>query len=143
MTDRSKIKAKAYAVLEKDGKVLMHEIKAHGELIGYRIPGGHVEFGEKSLDALIREIKEELDTDIENISLLGVDENIFIYEGKPGHEITFIYKADFADQSLYQQDVLKGYEQGNNSNFDLFWIDPFSPPGNLAVFPEGLKKLLK
>lgn len=120
----------------------MHEIKEHASIIGYRIPGGHVEFGEKSYDTVIREIKEELNTDIENIKLLGVDENIFVYEGNPGHEMAFIYQADFKDKSFYQQETIKGFEHSSNDHFDLFWIDPHNPPQGMWMFPEGLAVLL-
>jgi len=141
--DRSKIKAKAYAVFSKDGKILMHEIFEHGKLIAYRIPGGHVEFGERSRDAAIREIHEELSAEAVNVRLLGVDENIFVYEGKAGHEITFVYAADFKDKTLYDLDVVPGFEPDNGQSFPLHWIDPLNPPPGLKIFPEGLKAILQ
>ncbi len=50
----------------------------------YCPPGGGIEFGESSEEALRREINEELGTDIENPRLLGVLENIFTYDGERG-----------------------------------------------------------
>ena len=56
----------------------------------YILPGGHVELGETTKTAVLREIKEELniDTTIEN--LVCVNENIFtLPNGKTFHEIGY------------------------------------------------------
>ena len=143
MSDRSKIKAKAFALFQKDGKVLMHEIFEQGKLIGYRLPGGHIEFGEKSDEAVIREIKEELNADAVNVSLISVEENIFVYEGQPGHEIVFVYETEFKDKSFYEGDSVKGFEPDNGQHFMLYWIDTTNPPQGVRIFPEGLTRSLK
>ena len=52
----------------------------------YRALGGGVEFGETSLNALRREFQEEIQTDVTNIHYLGCLENLFTYNGQPGHE---------------------------------------------------------
>lgn len=41
----------------------------------YAVPGGGLEEGETKEDAVIRELKEEMNIDIELIDYLGVDEN--------------------------------------------------------------------
>ncbi len=52
------------AVIKKDGKVFATE-RGYGEFKDmWEFPGGKVEEGEESRDALIREIKEELDTTV-------------------------------------------------------------------------------
>jgi ADP-ribose pyrophosphatase YjhB (NUDIX family) len=66
-----------------------------------RLLGGHVEFGERSDETLHRELMEETGAEITNLRLAEVVENVFVYEGKPGHEISFIYLADFVDPSYY------------------------------------------
>lgn len=65
--------------------------------------GGGIEFGESSEAAIAREILEETGQAIQNIQLLGVLENRFVYDGKPGHEIVFVYDAEFVDRALYEQ----------------------------------------
>ncbi len=141
--DRSDIRAKAFALIQRGNTILMHPIFEGEKLIGYRIPGGHIEFGEKSYDAVIREIKEELNTDITDVTLNSIEENIFVYEGKPGHEITFIYDAIFADRSFYEMEIVKGFEMTNGQHFQLFWIDPQNPPEGTRIFPEGVTKRIK
>ena len=99
--NRSDIKAKAYAVFENDGRILVNEVREKdGSLIGFRIPGGHIEFGEKSFDAIQREIQEELNVPIKNVRFFNTLENTFIYHGKAGHEVIFLYMIEFEDKSL-------------------------------------------
>lgn len=53
------------ALIEQDGKVFAAQ-RAYGPLAGkWEFPGGKIEPGESKEEALIREIREELDTDIE------------------------------------------------------------------------------
>ena len=57
----------------------------------YRAVGGGIEFGETAEAALRREFHEELDCELDEVELLGVIENIFEYEGLPGHEIAHVF----------------------------------------------------
>src|SRR4051812_39751407 len=70
----------------------------------YRPIGGGIEFGELAENACRREVLEELGTEIENVRKLGVLENIFTFNGKPGHEIVYLYEADFSDARFYDAD---------------------------------------
>ena len=83
--------------------------------------GGGIEFGEHSRDAMLREIREEIGAEVENLDLVGVLENIFIYEGQQGHEVVFVYDAEFVDKSLYERNELHGYEREIDVNFVARW----------------------
>src|SRR4051812_9496113 len=73
----------------------------------YRPLGGGVEFGESSKDALQREFGEELDAEIKVGKRLGVLENVFTWRDRPGHEIAFLYEAEFVDAALYAREEMK------------------------------------
>ena len=61
---------------------------------------GHLDAGEDYDAAAIRELAEEIGAVIHEPRLLGVVENHFTYAGQPGHEIVFVFDAEFADQPL-------------------------------------------
>jgi 8-oxo-dGTP pyrophosphatase MutT (NUDIX family) len=102
--------------------------------------GGAIEEGETSQQAIVREIREELRHNATDFSLLGVLENIFQYQGKPGHEIVFVYDGRLADESLYRLPELPLYEPRWNS--PARWR-PLNSFGNgCRLVPEGLTALL-
>nr|MCR5312413.1 NUDIX domain-containing protein [Bacteroidaceae bacterium] len=58
------------AIIEKDGKIFATQ-RGYGEWKDWwEFPGGKMESGESSKQALVREIREELDTEIVVDSLL-------------------------------------------------------------------------
>ena len=74
---------------------------------------------------------------------MGVLENIFIYEGQQGHEIVFVYDAEFTDKSLYKLNEIDGYEQEANVKFKAKWysLNENGKNGGRLV-PEALEKML-
>ncbi len=80
----------ARALVVKDGKILVCRAKSKGY---YFLPGGHVEAGETSKEAIIREMEEERGSQLENISFIGVVENIFPENGKERYEINIVFAA--------------------------------------------------
>ncbi|GAB4381142.1 MAG: NUDIX hydrolase [Elainellaceae cyanobacterium] len=107
----------------------------------FRALGGGVEFGETSVEALQREFWEEIQAELTNIHYLGCIENLFVYEGKPKHELIQLYQCDFADEALYQKEVIIGNEGGEP--FTATWVecDRLSA-GELRLMPEECRKFL-
>ena len=64
------------------------------------IPGGRLKAGEASIDALIREIKEEMGIILEKDKLIynNTLEEFFTFDGFKYHEIFFIYKYPVDDE---------------------------------------------
>lgn len=87
----------------------------------YRAMGGGVDFGETSLEALQREFQEEIQAELTNIRYLGCLENIFTYNGLPGHEIIQLYECDFVDPQFSQLDKLE-FVEGERRKTAL-WVD--------------------
>jgi 8-oxo-dGTP pyrophosphatase MutT (NUDIX family) len=75
-------------VLVKDGKVLLQRA---GSDPAYAFPGGHVNFGETSAQALVREFAEELNAPIDIVRLLWLGEIFFPWGDKDCHQICLFY----------------------------------------------------
>lgn len=78
------------------------------------VPGGRIRINENSKSALKRELKEEMDIEIDEkkLSLIKVFENFFNYDGKDCHEIYFLYEYKFS------QEEFKKLSLGENKDND-------------------------
>jgi ADP-ribose pyrophosphatase YjhB (NUDIX family) len=133
------IRVKALAWIED--KDMLFVVKMHDSVKGddyYRPIGGSVEFGERSHETVIREVREELDTAIELIASPFVVENHFVCDGVVGHEIDFLYPARFTDPALYERKTFRLME-ANGVVCDALWI-PIADcvRGSLRLVPEEL-----
>jgi ADP-ribose pyrophosphatase YjhB (NUDIX family) len=136
-----RIRVLALAIIRRGGEMLLMEgyDPAKGQTF-YRPLGGGVEFGERAHDALIREFTEELGAELVNISSLGTLENIFTFNGKPGHEIILLFEADFADETLYARNDLMVVEPG--ARLPTAWKRLADLNAATPLYPEGLSDLL-
>jgi len=107
----------------------------------YRALGGGVDFGEPSEVALVREFDEELQAEITNIQYLGCLENLFSFDGNPGHEIIQLYRCDFSDRRFYELDQIE-FLEGKRRKLAL-WIETKRfLSGELILYPQGMEKFL-
>ncbi|HET6596513.1 MAG TPA: NUDIX domain-containing protein [Anaerolineales bacterium] len=110
----------------------------------YRPLGGGIEFGENSAETISREIREEINAEIDSGSLkyLGSLENIFSFNGNKGHEIVMIYDGVLRESSLYEQQVIAGKE-ANGEDIRAVWknINEFGA-GKAILYPAGLLEIL-
>lgn len=142
MGKKARIRPISICLLRRGDEILVHESYDSVKERGFARPlGGGIDFGETSAAAAIREIKEELGADITGVELLGIVENIFVYEGEPGHEMVFVYDGRFVDESLYGQeslDVVEGKRQ-----FKAVWRSPQAlRDGPCYLVPEEIWQFL-
>jgi 8-oxo-dGTP pyrophosphatase MutT (NUDIX family) len=131
----------AICVFSHQGKILVNAFPdAVKQQILFRPLG--IEFGERSADAIVREIREELGLPIHNVRLLGTLESLFTYLGKPGHEVVQVYDAQFSDLRVYDQIGLEGHES-NGDRIQAQWRDSESLHRDGVLVPEGLHEMLR
>ena len=105
----------------------------------YRCLGGGIEFLEKSTDALKREFKEEIGTDIIIKNFLGISENIFTYQGKKAHELVLYYNICLSDAD-YKNEYIVNDDHGQSK---ATWIDINDfKNGNKILYPEEVFKYI-
>lgn len=133
----------AICVLRHDNRLLVLEgFDSVKRSFYYRPLGGGVEFGETAREAVTREIREETGHEVTGLRLLGVLENLFECDGKPGHEIVFVFDGRFADEAMYGKESMTLTEDGGGT-FHAMWraLDSFDEQHRLV--PEGLWGMLE
>ena len=146
MGKKKRIRPLAICVFRNNNRILVAEgyVSVKEEYF-YRPLGGAIEFGETSVDTVCRELMEEINAEVEKESLkfLGAVENIFSFNGDPGHEIVLIYDGLFKQAKLYEQAMIIGNEVEINETFNAIWknIDEFGD-GKLILYPTGLLEML-
>lgn len=102
-----------------------------------RAIGGGIQFGETAESALRREFREELGMELNDVQLLGVVENIFEYEGSPGHQIAHVFAVESTDiDSIALDTQLHILDEGS----PVRWINLNQL--TCPLYPEGVGALL-
>jgi 8-oxo-dGTP pyrophosphatase MutT (NUDIX family) len=138
-----RIRPLALCIFHHHGKILVNQFHDNeNQRTLYRPIGGGIEFGERSADAIVREVQEELGLSVHGVRLLGTLESLFTYAGKPGHEIVQVYDATFDDERIYEAKELTGHES-DGASFIARWCDSTDFSLASPLVPEGLQDLLK
>ena len=132
----------AICVFRKDGSIFVAEgyDKTKQEIF-YRPLGGTIEFGEYGRETVARELREEIGAAVTNVRYLGTLENIFVYEGRPGHEIVPVFQGEFVDRSFYEKQRVEGFE--TTGKIKAVWkpLEYFLKK-EASLYPIGLLDLL-
>lgn len=133
----------AVALIRRGNDILVFDVPDDvRHVVGWRPPGGTIEFGERGSDAVVREIREELGVEVVDPAYLGTVENIFTYLGENGHELVRVYAVRFADPRLYRQDRFDCIE-ANGAPFSCAWKSIADFREGAALYPDGLLGLIE
>ena len=101
------------AIIEANGLILISKVIKDDFFF---LPGGRVQIGETTEDALIREMTEELDVKATLSGLAFIVENFFHYEEEAFHELGFFFKVDGSKLNLPQHEEIR-------EDIQFFWHD--------------------
>lgn len=131
----------ARAVIWKDGALLVNgnQNKKTGEKY-VALPGGHVDPGEHCVEALKREIEEELSARCEVGDLLFVTESIYAgreKDEKQRHELTLFFEATISGEQTREDGTIFSPEAWKN----FHWLRQ-SEVESANLLPADAKKRL-
>lgn len=110
-----------YALAIKDDSVLLIK-KARGPYTGkWDLPGGSLEFGEKPLDGLSREVLEETGLTVKKSSLLNVLSHTVVYDLANGEKEEMYHLGAVYEVILNSSENLKTDSDGEDSH-GASWI---------------------
>ena len=133
-----KLNVRASGIIIHNNKLLVHR-DVNSDF--YALIGGRVEIGEDSESTLKREIKEELDKDIEILGYIATIENFFEAEGSKYHEILFVYRAEFVEEKDKEIEyTLKNVEGKKYLQYE--WLD-LDEIDKYPLLPKAIKSILK
>ncbi|NZD48536.1 MULTISPECIES: NUDIX hydrolase [Rhizobium] len=137
------IRVKVIGLAWRKDRLLAAEVEDDsGRIKGVRPLGGAIEFGESREEALHREFREELETDIRIVGPWHLLENIYEHHGATGHEFIFAADIELADASLYERDEIH-YSELDETAATARWFgrDSLRDVG-IDLYPTGLDRLL-
>ena len=130
-----KFNARASAIIlnDKKDKILLFKVEDGRDY--FLLPGGRIELYEDSLTAIKREIKEELNYDI-NFTLCSIQENFVIKEDIKITQYNFCYKGIYNGTINSNKFVCK-----DNSNQYFYWID-IKKLNDYKIYPKSTTKII-
>lgn len=118
----------------EDGRVLLH--RAEGDDF-WALPGGRAELLEPASATLRREMREELEIDVEVVRPLWLVENFFQHQGYDHHELGIYFlmrvPVDWAFRTT--EEPFTGDENGVRLVFQWFPLDQLT---SMRVYPSFL-----
>lgn len=117
-TEQQEFHGRTCGIIKQDDKFLIMRVN---QTSYFHIPGGHIEIGEDSEQAIIREIKEEIGCDIQETNLFAIQENFWQRNNKNCHGIEFYYIIK-PKNNLEMKDYQKiEIDKGEEKLLDFKW----------------------
>jgi ADP-ribose pyrophosphatase YjhB (NUDIX family) len=112
---------RVYALIVKNNRLLISE-EQHGGVFLRKFPGGGLQFGEGIVQALHRELKEELNADVESASMLCVTEDFVVSFLNNKQQVIGVHylvdlKQDYSDEFLNNNRV-----ELENGHIHFKWV---------------------
>jgi ADP-ribose pyrophosphatase YjhB (NUDIX family) len=138
---------RVYALIVKNNRLLISE-EQHGGFFLRKFPGGGLQFGEGIVQALHRELKEELNADVESASMLCVTEDFVVSFLNNKQQVIGVHymvdlKQDYSDDFLNNNRV-----ELENGHIHFKWVlidslssEDFTSPVDKSAFGK-LKNFL-
>ena len=106
----------------------------------YYLPGGRVSMNEESTMAIKREIKEELDVEVEATQLLWIVENFFVEQQSQEqfHEIGMYYLLQLTEEDILKRGQEFIMNEGGYKKLSFLWL-PLEKIKHLNIYPLFLK----
>lgn len=120
-------------------RVLLHRSPAESF---WSLPGGRGELMEATTTTLKREMREELESDVQVERLLWVVENFYHYENRDVHELCFYYLMHFPAASPILAQT-EGFIRYDNRQPILFQWLHLHDLRTVELYPSFLKEDLK
>ena len=136
-----KFKYRVSAIFIRDNKLLVNKYDENS----YCLPGGYVEIGETSMEAMLRELKEELNLDFDIINFAGVMENFFTnLKGQKTHGLDFYYYVKLKNDNDFQLIDYNKIEidKGNIVQHQFSWIE-LDKLMSSKILPLEIRKIIK
>ena len=107
----------------------------------YYLPGGRVSMNEESTMAIKREIKEELDVEVEATQLLWIVENFFVEQQSQEqfHEIGMYYLLQLTEEDILKRGQEFIMNEGGYKKLSFLWL-PLENIKHLNIYPLFLKE---
>lgn len=121
-SNEGKFKFRVCGILRVNNKYLTVKIQGNDF---YCLPGGHVELGEDTDSAVLREMKEELGYDVEIKKLVSIIQNFFkTKDGKVFHELGYYYIVEPKNVSDVNLDdyVITENDKGKLVRLEFKWF---------------------
>lgn len=137
-TDEGRFNYRVAGIMIYDNKLL---IMKDEQSPYYYIPGGRVAMNELSEDAIVREIREELNAEVKVNRMLWVNENFFHEEhfNENFHEICFYYLLDMKDTELINKGKEFIFKENEKHTLTFYWKD-IDEIKDLNIYPLLVKK---
>jgi 8-oxo-dGTP pyrophosphatase MutT (NUDIX family) len=123
-----------------DGQALVHQFELDGGF--YVLPGGRVEMREPAIEAVAREMREELGCDVEVGRLLWVMDNLFVHKGIPYHEIGLVFEVTLPEGCPQASGEPWTADELDGTKLYFQW-KPLSELASLDLKPSCLREMLR